>query len=108
MNEQLDLFASRMARDKAIASVEANNVRWVDKAASAFEAIFRIDGPSFTGEQVRVQVAACGLKPSHHNAWGALMNKLLRSGRITSTGEYGQMSDVRSHARKTPFYMRVA
>jgi hypothetical protein len=42
--------------------------------------------------------------PHHHNAWGALVMHMVRTGRLVATGEYRPMKDVKSHARKTPVY----
>jgi hypothetical protein len=45
--------------------------------------------------------------PGHHNAWGGLINSLIREGSIRFTGKYRKMKDPTSHARKTPVYYKT-
>lgn len=104
MSEQYDLFEGVKLRDAGIAQVAEHNDSWLDNCISAFQA-FPLD-LSFTGEDVRMHCELLKLEPRHHNAWGALINVLIKRGMMVATGEYRQMRDKRSHARMTPLYHR--
>jgi hypothetical protein len=103
MTNQFDLFASREARDAGIESVATHNEDWMENCMIAYETFSRIN-PEFTGEDVRRYCESLGLHPKHHNAWGAFINSLVRRGAMIATGNYRQMQDKRSHARRTPLY----
>ncbi len=60
----------------------------------------------FTGEDIRVEVARRGYRAHHPNAWGAMVNTLIRQNVIEAVG-HGRMRAVKSHARQTPLYQRV-
>ncbi len=61
---------------------------------------------SFTGEDIRFYVSQEIGCPTHPNAYGALINTLVRRKIIKPTGEYRAMRDDSSHARKTPVYTK--
>ena len=60
----------------------------------------------FTGEDIRIEIARSGHTPDHPNAWGAMINSLIRNGYIEPVG-HGRMRASRSHGRQTPIYQRV-
>lgn len=99
-----DLPAGELARDTALVRAEAGAGDWFADAVAAFPLLPLSD--TFTGEDVRRVVLDRLGKPRHHNAFGALINTLVRSGSIRRTGEYRPMRDVRSHARRTPVYAK--
>jgi hypothetical protein len=105
MNRQADLFESRAARDEALAKVSSNAGPWM---TIAFGYLLRIEiGIDHTGESIRTQLLAMGCPPPHHhNAWGALIRSGVTQGVLVDTGRYAQMTDRRSHARRTPVYRR--
>ncbi len=98
------LFSGELLRDEALEKVSGHNWKWmelcVEKAQNSFW------DHSFTGEDIRrVLSYQIGL-PRHSNAWGALINTLVRRKIIRPTGEYRAMKDDSSHARKTPVYTK--
>ena len=92
-------------RDKGLAQVSEHNENWMfwalDEAEIWVEHTLKDD---FTGEDIRRWIESEGLKPNHPNAWGALINTLIKRKIIVPTGEYRAMKDNTSHARKTPVY----
>ncbi len=103
------LFSGELLRDEGIAKVIGNNNRWFELCAteagrylppgSAFSA-------TFTGEDIRFYLSQAVGCPQHPNAWGALINTLVRRKIIRPTGEYRAMKDSSSHARRTPVYTK--
>ena len=103
MSEQPDLFGGRSARDEGINSVSRHNEEWM--AAAVAEARRFIESTRhFTGEDIRLHCVKVIGEPAHANAWGALTNKLVRSGWIRKTGMTQQMRLSSSHARVNPIY----
>jgi hypothetical protein len=92
-------------RDQGIKQVSEHNENWMANtiALASYYAQFHVG--DFTGEDIRNY---CERKfsgsPKHQNAWGALINTLIKRKIIVPTGEYRQMKDKTSHARKTPVY----
>ena len=102
MDEQQDLFAAKHERDKALVQVEKNAESYPDQAMKVVVKMVGI----MTGEDIRLHVERQIGSPHHHNAWGAIINKALRSGLIHKTGRYVSMKTPKSHARATPEYRR--
>ncbi len=98
------LFSGELLRDEGIAKVSDNNEKWmricIEKAHGA------CPNNDFTGEDLRCVLGYLVGLPSHPNAWGALINTLVRRKIIKPTGEYRAMRDSASHARKTPVYSK--
>jgi hypothetical protein len=106
MDEQPDLFGGRFARDEGMDSVSRHNEEWM--AAAVAEARRYIESTRhFTGEDIRFHCTKMIGPPLHSNAWGALTNKLVRSGWIRKTGMTQQMRLTSSHARVNPIYEAV-
>lgn len=97
--------AGAALRDEGIATVSENNKRWIDLCRAEAEryALFRA---TFTGEDLRFHCSREIGLPNHSNAWGALISYLVKRGVIEPTGEYRQMRDESSHARKTAVYRK--
>ncbi len=93
-------------RDEAIAKVSDNNEKWMELCVKSIEDSYN-DHPgwTFTGEDLRHQCEMLVGCPAHSNAWGALVNTLVRRKIIKPTGEYRAMRDDSSHAR-TPVYTK--
>lgn len=89
-------------RDTALAQVaEGAGPSFLERVR---EVLAGMDQPEFTGEDLRVQCVEAGVEPHHHNAWGATINTLVRSGQLVPTGDYAAMRTSKSHARRTPIY----
>lgn len=102
---QLDLFSALEQRDAALAQVASNAGSWFERALQAIS--YAPLPPEFTGEDMRDVIASFVGMPHHHNTWGALTAQACRSGLIRPTGEWRRMTGDKSHARRTPVYVRV-
>lgn len=93
-------------RNKGISQVSDNNDDWMEacfvESARAFGV--RSANDTFTGEDIRFHCQETVGSPKHSNAWGALINHLIRNGIIVPTGNHRPMRDLFSHARSTPLY----
>jgi len=58
-------------------------------------------GALVTGETIRQR---CRMEPDHPNAWGAIIHKYVRRGRLVPTGRYVKMQTPSSHSRVNPLY----
>jgi len=103
-----DLFEADSAeslRDKGLLTVYQNAKPWFD---AAFKALLEMRSdpclPTFTGEDLRLQIERKIGNPHHPNAWGALIMKAVRRGVIINTGKYVPMKTPRSHGCKKPVY----
>lgn len=110
MGELFDKFDSpdptgREIRDAKLKQVLDNaGDDWKDQVACFVKE--NMSG-EITGEDIRLRCAEAGIFPPHHNAWGAMINILVRGGVLIKTGKYRQMKDPRSHARETKTYLVV-
>ncbi len=98
------LFSGELLRDEAIDKVLGNNNKWFELCVLKMGQYW-MDG-RFTGEDIRFYLNKEVGCPAHPNAWGALINTLVRRKIIKPTGEYRAMRDDSSHARKTPVYTK--
>jgi len=105
--DQPDLFSGEQLRDAGIARVTSNNESWIVAATRAAEAFISRQNLSFTGEDIRFYCEQAVGPPKHPNAWGALVNALLKRGAIQPTHQFRPMRDPNSHARITPVYNRL-
>lgn len=105
MGDQFDFFESKKARDEALNQVGENAGDFIDAGIAA---IARIPcNQQVTGEDIRRALVAAGIVPHHHNAWGSLIRVAIHRKLLVPTGSYRAMSAVKSHARRTPIYMRI-
>ncbi len=100
------LFAGELLRDEGISKVSANNDKWLSRCVWQMEQSVWLGDGTFTGEDVRFYLNREVGCPAHSNAWGALINTLIKRKIIKPTGEYRPMRDDNSHARKTPVYTK--
>ncbi len=100
------LFSGELLRDEGIAKVSDNNEKWLRRCVWSIEQSIWLGDGTFTGEDVRFYLNREVGCPAHSNAWGALINTLVRRKIIKPTGEYRAMRDQNSHARKTPVYTK--
>jgi hypothetical protein len=101
---QPDLFSATARRDAALK--QASREPWMTTAFKlAVQVIPR--GVPMIGEEIRNLLIRSGLEaPHHHNAWGALSMALVRERIIAPTGVWRKMNGAKSHARKSPEYVR--
>lgn len=65
--------------------------------------------PEVRGEQIRTLCLDRGIKPTHHNAWGAMIKTLVKEGYLEPIpGKFEAMEAKGSHARKTQVYRTKA
>ena len=104
-SDTASMLTGKELKEKGLKLVRENNENWMANAIAlaSYYAQFHIG--DFTGEDIR---SYCQIKfigsPKHPNAWGALINTLLKRKIIVPTGEYRPMKDRSSHARSTPVY----
>jgi hypothetical protein len=106
MSDQLTLFDARASRDAALERVRNNAGSWT---AQAMHGIRQHVPPGWTGsgEAIRLLLFKGGLpRPHHHNAWGAVIRLAVAKRLLRPTGQYTHMLTEKSHARKTPVYVR--
>ena len=94
--------AATLMRNEALDRVFSNASE--DWKARALRVVLSMRGQRVTGEDVRLACEALGIRPHHHNAWGAFISSLRRSGKLMPTGEYVNMRGAKSNARKTEVY----
>lgn len=105
-----DLFEGRRLRDKGIEKVTNHAASNFERCSSSARYFVKHVAPeTFTGEDIRFYCEQClGKTIMHHpNAWGALINSLVKANLIYKTGQHRQMTDKISHARETPVYRRM-
>jgi hypothetical protein len=92
----------RAARDAALDTVlDHAGQDWREQAKAV---LHDMDDREVTGEDIRLACEAAGVRPHHHNAWGAFVASLVRDGLLIPTGRYVPMKAKGSHARKTQLY----
>jgi hypothetical protein len=105
---QLDLLASRAARDRGLSLVRSVNAEWVEAAMKGlreFAAARLARGISeLTVEEFRAHWNANGgAQPTKHNAWGALGNAVARSGWLVYVRHEAAKS-VKTHSHRIAVY----
>lgn len=96
-----------IARDTALAQVEANSDEWMRLAIITVEQLRRSYGTfpiTFLAENLRHEITIQVGRPHSPKVWGALTMKLIRAGIINKTGKWRPMADKKSHARMTAEY----
>lgn len=103
MSMQEAVYDSGLHRKaRGMATVTNGNKAWRDAAIATIKAL--PVGWTGTGEDIRHAIKEL---PSHPNAWGALVNTLLKDELIYPTGDYRAMKDKTSNGRRTPVYERL-
>ena len=101
------MLTGKELKEKGLALVRENNENWMQRCLESIQNgvgkhwILKSD---FTGEDIRFFCLHHVEYPKHPNAWGALINTLIKRNIIVPTGEYRPMKDKNSHARSTPVY----
>jgi hypothetical protein len=105
-HRNLDLFGDEavVRRNRALRQVSEHAGSEFTDAVTSVVATLRGE---WTGEQIRIHCEAVGVIPHHHNAWGAVVNALLRNKVLIDTGRVTRMRGPKSNARKTTIY-RIA
>ena len=102
-----NLEEARRLRDQGIKQVASNNENWMEQCIYLATQYAQKRGGSFTGEDIRFCCRQLVGQPKHANAWGALINTLIKRKIIEPTGEHRPMKDRVSHARSTPVYRAI-
>ncbi len=100
----LPLFTGEVLRDEGIVKVTDHNESWMEIAIRKVQTTHWLE--PFTGEDIRHFCESTVGCHGHPNAFGALVNTLLKRKIIKPTGEYRAMRDDSSHARRTPVYQK--
>ena len=103
-----DARRARALRDAGIAQVTGKNPRWLEDAIALAGGVLRKLEEPFIGEDIRLALLEAGLSyPHHHNAWGALTQRLKKLGMIVDVPGWRSMKTPNSHSRKSPLYRRA-
>lgn len=103
---EIDIKAGRELRDSGVDSVLSHaGEDWRTRVAKYVTLLPA--GETFIAEDIRLACESLGVHASHPNAWGGMFLRLVGSGLIVATGEYRQMKDKRSHARKSQVYKKL-
>jgi hypothetical protein len=106
MSDHYDPEMSKRARDAGIARVLSLNSTWADNLGAWI--ISLPHGWTGTGEEIRRIYRECGGQlPKHHNAWGGVINGMVRRGVLVRTGKRKHMIASKSHSRTTDVYVRA-
>lgn len=96
-------------KDQGIRLVSDNNDMWFINSVHAYNKWSRDKvGVCVTGESIRRMLSFQGFVPKHPNAWGALINHLVRQERLKPTGDWMKPEDPKSHSRPTKLYEVVS
>lgn len=88
-------------RDEALARILENaGFGW---RFNVINEVCMLTGKEMTGEDIRAYCEGLGLKPHHHNAWGAIIKLMLSSGRLEDIGSR-KATTPQSHARSIRVY----
>jgi hypothetical protein len=106
MTGQLEL-ALTAKKDAMRRVLDSAGVDWMTLARLV---VRTMRGQEVTGEDIRLRCAELGIAPTHHNAWGALINQLqhLRDGTrpyLIATDKFVPMRGPKSNARLTRVYV---
>ena len=97
------LFDGQQLKEKGIKKVSEHNVNWMERALRLAYIWVHLGG-DFTGEDIRLHCEPTLGAPTHSNAWGALINTLIKRKIIVPTGEYRKSKHAEAHARKNAVY----
>jgi hypothetical protein len=98
-----DSTTGQQLKEKGINYVSEHNENWMERCLRIAPKYLRLR-TDFTGEDIRFLCVNISGDPKHHNAFGALVNTLIKRKIIVPTGEHRQMKDRTSHSRSTPVY----
>lgn len=106
MDDRFDPNEAKRRRDEGIARVLSRNASWADNLGAWI--IGLPHGWTGTGEEIRRIYRDCGGQlPTHHNAWGGVINGMVRRGILVKTGKRKHMVTSKSHSRSTDVYVRA-
>lgn len=93
---ELNLFAGEQAKVAGIEQVAEHNLTWKEKVHAI---VLALPSGEFTNDDVRRACHRAGLPPpKHHNAWGAAMSGIARTGQILRVG-FRKSALKSTHAR---------
>lgn len=100
-----NLPEGRRQRDAGIAKSRAKNPEWLAQALDLLPRMRAAGFETCTGEGMRNWLLANGLnEPTSPHAWGALTITAVKRKLLEDTGRVVQMTDAKSHARRTPLW----
>ncbi len=100
MNGQGELF-----KQQGISKVLKNDPLWESRATDLVIWVAKTY-VSFTIEDVRREARDQNIpEPHHHNAWGAVMSRLAKSGTIVRTDRMVASTRPQAHARRIPVWI---
>lgn len=96
-----DLFTAVALREAGLNQVARNaGAAFMDKGL----AIIATMSGEVQGEDIRKKLTAMGIVPHTHKAWGALINRAVRSGLLIGTGRFPPTNSPKTHSHRTQIY----
>jgi hypothetical protein len=103
---EFDAEKSMQNKKDGMEKVAASNLPWMEAVRNRLRIVLKgREGELLTGEDIRATLTELGLEPNHPNAWGSLINTLIKKKVLIPTSQYRPMRDPRSHARSTRIYI---
>ncbi len=93
---------ARRRRDEGIDRVENKGPAFTERVRELVGTLPA--GLEISGEDIRLRCEEAGIRPHHHNAWGAAIMSCVRRSLIVRTGELVNCKRPESHARANPRY----
>ena len=107
-DDLFDFAEGKRRRDEGIERVTDHSENWVKETADQVQLMIP-DVWEGTSDHVRILLARIdwpGPPPGKANAWGALMNSLVRRQVFRHTGRSTKTLRAAGHARRLPIYRR--
>lgn len=98
-----DLEEARRLRDEGV-----RRVRREQFSEAVGRVVDTMVGRTIRGEHIRAECMRRGVEPHHPNAWGGVVQGLVKSGRLRWTGRYEQAKAKKTHAHSYKVYEVVA
>jgi hypothetical protein len=103
---EFNIEKSMQNKKDGMEKVIASNLSWMEAMRNQLRIILKgREGEFLTGEDIRAALTELGIEPNHPNAWGGLINNLIKKKVLIPTSQYKPMEDPRSHARSTRVYI---
>jgi hypothetical protein len=103
---EFDAEKSLQNKKEGMEKVIASNLPWIEAVRERLRTILKgRAGELLTGEDIRAALSELGFEPNHPNAWGALINDLIKKKVLLPTSQYRPMKHPRSHGRATRVYI---
>jgi hypothetical protein len=104
-----DIKKAMQNKEDGVKKVLTSNILWLEAVSAQLRKISKErEGEFLMGEDIRATLMDLGFEPNHPNAWGAMINSLIKKKVLIPTDEYRPTKDPRSHGRKTKVYILTA